>query len=99
MFLPWFADGQGTHAGIGENDGVVVLIVLFGAAVLVALGNRAAWVAAGFAAMVAIRNLLTINDHPVAEARVGIWLTIGASVIAALVLLREMVVAVTNRPH
>jgi hypothetical protein len=89
--LPWIDDGPGWgRSGLGEPDGILVLVVCVATTALAAFGTRVSWLAAGFGAVVAIRDVFVVRDAGVTVG-VGLWLTVIALGIAAVWLLIEMV--------
>lgn len=96
VLLPWLEDAAGSRIGIGERDGVLVLVVSGGAFVLVGLRIRAAWIAAGLGAAVALRDLLRVLAVPGTMVGLGLWLTAAALTGATVWLLLELARQVRN---
>ena len=89
--LPWIDDGPGWgRSGLGEPDGVLVLLACVATAALAAFGTRVAWVAAGFGAVVAVRDVFVVRDAG-ATVGAGLWLTVLALGAAAAWLLVDVV--------
>lgn len=88
--LPWLEDASGTRLGIGEGDGVLVILLGAAALLLVHLRVRAAWMAAGLGAAVGLRDLLRVAATPGTSIGIGLWLTALALTAATVWLLLDL---------
>ena len=96
MFLPWHTvASQGAAEsvrGVELNEGQLVLVVGLVTVGLVQVGWRPAWIGAGFVAATALRALFDGKTDPAA----GLWIAAAASVVAAVLLVWDMVANVAG---
>ena len=62
LLLPWVGDDGRTLRGIQVGDGQLVLFAAIATIVTIRLGNRLAWIAAGFSAAVLWRQWLESGE-------------------------------------
>lgn len=92
--MPWIRSPEGGRAGIAEPDGVIVLAAAVAAYLLSLAGIRWAWVVAGFAATIAVRDLVIVLRAEGVAVGVGLWLTAGALVLETVRLLGLLIAQV-----
>lgn len=92
MFLPWTTEGGETLRGVEVAEGRLMLLAGVVTVLLLRLGNRASWIAAGFAAAVMWRRVLATS----AEVDVGIGPKLGtmAASVAVILLVWNMLAEV-----
>lgn len=100
LFLPWqtsAAAGAGSQNGLSLAAGPIVLIVCVVAIGLIQIRWRPAWIAAGFVAAVAAREILNLAGNTDLDPAAGVWISGAAGLFAALLLIWQMVAAVAER--
>jgi len=93
MFLPWSSEDR----GIETPEGQLMLLTGVAIIVLVRLGSRIAWIAAGFAVAVMAREALAPEAGT--STGFGLWIGLLAALTALVVLVWNMFAEVqANRP-
>ncbi len=94
-FMGW-ADEPEVVRGVQESEGQLVLLAGMGSVVLVRIGNRAAWIAAGFAAAVTWRAMFRLGG----DAGWGLRLAVPLATLATVTLVWHMIAEVReNAPE
>ena len=97
MFLPWTTAAGNSTSGVQVGEGQLMLLVGLAVIVLNRFGNRAAWIAAGFATAVMWRQALAPADA--VDVGVGLWLGALAATGVVVLLVWNMFAEVqANRP-
>lgn len=77
---------SGARAGIGENDGVLILVLSAGSFLLSQAAIRWAWISCALGALIAFKDVNTVLDAQGVSVGFGLWLTAGGLTVAALLL-------------
>ena len=90
MFLPWQTgtdeDAAESVQGINADKGQIVLVVCLVTIGLIQVGWRPAWIGAGFAGAIMVREILYLSGDGGPDPASGLWIA-SAACAAALVLL------------
>ncbi len=99
MFLPWHVNaglsGTQTVRGIGTGIGRLLFVVCIITIALVQIRWRPAWIGAGFAGAIAVREVLDPSGVGSPDPGSGLWVAIIASAVAVVVLVWEMFAGVS----
>ena len=97
MFLPWQTTGNGTESvqGSGVNEGQIVLVVCLITVGLIQVGWRPAWISAGFAGAITLREILSLSSDGGPDPAYGLWIAAAASVVAVILLVWDMFAGVS----
>ncbi len=94
MFLPWHINaglgGNQTVRGVSTGIGRILLVICIVTVVLVQLRWRPAWIGAGFAGAIAVRELFSPSgigppDRP-PDPGIGVWIAVIAGAVAVVLL-------------
>ncbi|WP_419551867.1 hypothetical protein [Candidatus Poriferisodalis sp.] len=92
VFLPWYIDartglvGTETLRGISTGVGRLLLVVCIVTIVMVQIGWRPAWIGAGFAGAIAVREILDPSASGTPDPGSGLWITVIGAVVAVVLL-------------
>ena len=88
VLLPWHSatDGISSTPGTGVDEGRIVFIICLITIVLIHVGWRPAWIGAGFAGAITVREILDLSGSGEPDPAYGLWIT-GAACLAAVILL------------
>lgn len=92
-FLPWTTGDSGSVIGVRHDD---AFLVIAGAAVGIALVRRKAkpaWMAAGFAAIVQVRDIQQVSDSEFSVG-IGLWLGLLTAATATVMLIVDLVATI-----
>ena len=97
MFLPWQTTGNGTESvqGSGVNEGQIVLVVCLITVGLIQVGWRPAWISAGFAGAITVREILSLSSDGGPDPAYGLWIAAAASIVAVILLVWDMFAGVS----
>ncbi len=94
MFLPWHVNGglSGTQTvrGIGTGIGRLLFVVCIVTIAAVQIRWRPAWIGAGFAGAIAVREVLDPSGVNNPDPGSGLWVAIIASAVAVVLLVWDM---------
>ncbi len=94
MFLPWHINagfgGSDTVRGINAGVGRLLLAVCIVTIALVQIGWRPAWIGAGFAGAIAVREILNPSGIGSPDPGLGLWIAAIASAVAVVLLVWDM---------
>ena len=100
MFLPWHINagfgGSDTVRGINAGVGRLLLAVCIVTIALVQIGWRPAWIGAGFAGAIAVREILDPSGIVNPDPGLGLWAAAVASVAAVVLLVWDMFAGVSG---
>ena len=99
MFLPWQTTDNGTESvqGTAVNDGQIVLVVCLITVGLIQVGWRPAWISAGFAGAITVREILSLSSNGGPDPASGLWIAAAASVVAVVLLVWDMFTGVSAK--
>ena len=99
MFLPWQTADDGTESvqGTGVNEGQIVLVVCLITVGLIQVGWRPAWISAGFAGAITVREILSLSSNGGPDPASGLWIAAAASVVAVVLLVWDMFTGVSAK--
>ena len=92
MFLPWYIDartglvGTDTVRGISAGIGQLLLVVSIVTIALVQIDWRPAWIGAGFAGAIAVREILDPSADGTPDPGIGLWITVIGAAVAVVLL-------------
>ena len=90
-FLPWIVAGEISEIGVDTGDGRICSVVALAGIGLVLRGIRAAWIAAGFCLVIALRASATISDASGVTVGIGVWAAaLTAAIAAGLLIVRYL---------
>ena len=98
MFLPWHTTTEsGTEPvqGTSVNQGQLVLVVGLITVGLIQVGWRPAWIGAGFAGAVAVKELIDFAGIDGSDPASGLWIAAAASIVAVILLVWDMFTGVS----
>jgi hypothetical protein len=94
MFLPWqtTVSESGTESvqGTGVNGGQWVLVLSLVTIGLIQVGWRPAWIGAGLAGAITVREILSLAGGDDVDPASGLWIAAAASLVAVVLLIWEM---------
>ncbi len=94
VFLPWYANaglvGADTVRGISAGIGRLLLVVCIVTIALVQISWRPAWIGAGFAGAIAVREILNPSGIGSPDPGLGLWIAAIASAVAVVLLVWDM---------
>ena len=94
MFLPWqtTVNESGTESvlGTGVNEGQWVLVLSLVTIGLIQVGWRPAWIGAGLAGAITVREILSLAGGDDVDPASGLWIAAAASLVAVVLLISEM---------
>lgn len=96
VFLPWATTSSDTILGLSRGDGFLILALGAATFLLDRSRIRWAWIVAGIAAAVAIRDVVRVLGVPSASVGIGLWITAAGFVSAAAWLLGELAVRIAR---
>ena len=100
MFLPWHINagfgGAETVRGISAGVGRLLLVVCIVTIALVQIGWRPAWIGAGFAGAIAVREILDPSGIANPDPGLGLWTAVIASAAAVVLLVWDMFAGVSG---
>ena len=99
MFLPWQTTDNGTESvqGTAVNEGQIVLVVCLITVGLIQVGWRPAWISAGFAGAITVREILSLSGGGGPDPAFGLWIAAAASVVAVVLLVWDMFTGVSAK--
>jgi len=90
MFLPWHINaglgGNQTVRGISTGIGRLLLVICILTMVLIQIRWRPAWIGAGFAGAMAVRELFSPSGVGAPDAGLGPWIAFIACAVAVILL-------------
>ena len=99
MFLPWHTttteSGTEPVQGTSVNQGQLVLVVGLITVGLIQVGWRPAWIGAGFAGAVAVKELIDLAGIDGSDPASGLWIAAAASIVAVILLVWDMFTGVS----
>ena len=99
MFLPWHTttteSGTEPVQGTGVNQGQLVLVVGLITVGLIQVGWRPAWIGAGFAGAIAVKDLIDLAGIDGSDPASGLWIAAAASIVAVVLLVWDMFAGVS----
>ena len=99
MFLPWHTTasegGAESVQGTGVNGGQLVLVVGLITVGLIQVGWRPAWIGAGFAGAIAVKELIDLAGIDGSDPASGLWIAAAASIVAVVLLVWDMFTGVS----
>lgn len=91
VFFPWVTAGDVSSAGIQQGDGLPVLALSAGAYLLGRGPVRWAWIPAGLATVIVLRDVERLLGVEGVSIGVGLWMSaVGLSIGTAVLLAREV---------
>ena len=98
MFLPWQTTDNATESvqGTGINEGQIVLVVCLITVGLIQVGWRPAWISAGFAGAITVREILSLSSDGGPDPASGLWIAAAASGVAVALLIWDMFASVSE---
>ena len=99
MFLPWHTttteSGTEPVQGTSVNQGQLVLVVGLITVGLIQVGWRPAWIGAGFAGAIAVKELIDLAGIDGSDPASGLWIAAAASIVAVILLVWDMFTGVS----
>ncbi len=99
MFLPWRTgageSGAESVRGTGVDEGQIVLLACLLTVGLIQVGWRPAWIGAGFAGAITVRELLDLIGSDGADPAAGLWIAAAASAAAVVLLVWDLFAGVS----
>ena len=99
MFLPWHTttteSGTEPVQGTSVNQGQLVLVVGLITVGLIQVGWRPAWIGAGFAGAIAVKDLIDLAGIDGSDPASGLWIAAAASIVAVVLLVWDMFAGVS----
>ncbi len=94
VLMPWYTNaglsGTGSVRGIEAGVGRLLLAVCIVTIALVQIGWRPAWIGAGFAGAMAVREVIDPSGIGSPDPGSGLWVAIIASAVAVVLLVWDM---------